>query len=159
MVTDNYPLPLIWDKLQIAAGKQWYTTVDLSWGFWNVPVAEGSRPYTAIITHRGTFHFNVIPFGMKNRRGNAFSGIFRKLATTDLMVFHVFASPYYPQGNVINKAHHALERALSLRLWLGGDYLKNALLDNMAVHNSCPHVSLGKSPFYAVFRFEATLPG
>lgn len=69
MVRDAYPLPLIWDELQQAANHLWYTSLDLQWGFWNVPLAEECKAYTAIVMYRGTFEFNVIPFGIKNSPG------------------------------------------------------------------------------------------
>lgn len=69
MVPDSYPLPLLWPLLQEVAGHKWYVTLDLNWGFWNVPLEEESKQYTAVITHKGTFEFNVIPFGIRNSPG------------------------------------------------------------------------------------------
>jgi hypothetical protein len=69
MKTDVYPIPLLWDNLQQAAGHNVYTTLDLQWGFWNLPLDESCKEYTAIITHKGTFEFEVLPFGIKNSPG------------------------------------------------------------------------------------------
>lgn len=69
MVSDAYPLPLIWENLQLASGHALYVCLDCSWGFWNVPLAEESKMYTAIVTHKGTYEFNVLPFGIKNSPG------------------------------------------------------------------------------------------
>ena len=69
MVSDAYPIPLLWGNLQEAAGYSWYVTLDANWGFWNVPLEEECKPFTAFVTHRGTFEFNVIPFGIKNSPG------------------------------------------------------------------------------------------
>lgn len=31
-----------------------------------MPLEEESKQYTAVITHKGTFEYNVFPFGIKN---------------------------------------------------------------------------------------------
>eukprot|EP00914_Ancora_sagittata_P023135 GHVO01045847.1.p1 GENE.GHVO01045847.1~~GHVO01045847.1.p1 ORF type:complete len:252 (-),score=22.01 GHVO01045847.1:446-1201(-) len=64
--TDAYPIPNLWDNLQDVAGYKYYTKLDCNWGFWNVPLAEDSKPITALLTCRGTFEYNVLPFGIKN---------------------------------------------------------------------------------------------
>ena len=69
IVADSYPLPLLWDNLQLAAHHEYYITLDLNNGFWNLPLAEASKPITALITHLGQFEFNVLPFGIKNSPG------------------------------------------------------------------------------------------
>eukprot|EP01071_Lankesteria_metandrocarpae_P012078 Lankesteria_metandrocarpae@DN5490_c1_g1_i2.p1 len=69
MVRDSYPIPLLWDELLLASRHVWYTTLDLNMGFWNVPLEEESRQYTALLTHRGTFEYTVIPFGIMNSPG------------------------------------------------------------------------------------------
>ena len=69
MKADAYPLPLIWENLQKAAGHKWYNCLDCNWGFWNIPLEESSKEYTAFITNKGSFEFNVLPFGIKNSPG------------------------------------------------------------------------------------------
>lgn len=66
MMCDRYPIPLLWQQVQRAAGFRYYVTIDLNWGFWNLPLAPSSRHYTALVTHRGLFEFTVVPFGIKN---------------------------------------------------------------------------------------------
>ena len=66
---DAYPLPLIWENLQHVSGHKFYTCLDGMWGFWNVPLEERSKEVTAILTHRGAFEYNVIPFGICNSPG------------------------------------------------------------------------------------------
>ena len=60
---DTYPLPRIND---ILSGSQWFSTLDLLRGYWQVEVAEGDRQKTAFTTHEGLFEFKVIPFGLCN---------------------------------------------------------------------------------------------
>ena len=66
MVTDSYPIPLLWGIVQNAAGHRFYTLIDCNWGFWNIALEEGSIMYTAFICPRGIFEFLVLPFGIKN---------------------------------------------------------------------------------------------
>ena len=66
MTPDRYPLPLLWEQVTKAAHHRLYTCLDLSNGFWNLPLAEDSKKYTAFVTHRGSFEFNVLPFGVRN---------------------------------------------------------------------------------------------
>ena len=69
LVKDAYPLPLIQEGLQKAARKRFLTCLDGMWGFWNVRLNEESKAVTAIVTHRGLFEFNVLPFGICNSPG------------------------------------------------------------------------------------------
>ncbi len=63
---DAYPLPRIDDSLSTLAGSQWFTTLDLVSGYWQVEVAEQDREKTAFCTTEGLYEFNVIPFGLCN---------------------------------------------------------------------------------------------
>ena len=61
---DTYPMPRT-DELIDRLGKAKYiTTIDLTRGYWQVPVAEASRPKTAFTTPSGLFQFQVMPFGL-----------------------------------------------------------------------------------------------
>jgi transposase InsO family protein len=64
--SDGYPVPLLWDQIIQAAHHRWYICLDLNWGFWNIPLHPDSREVTALVTHKGTYEFLVLPFGMKN---------------------------------------------------------------------------------------------
>nr|ABV45229.1 unknown [Ascogregarina taiwanensis] len=66
MESDRYPIPLFWQQIQEAAHHRWYICLDINWGFWNLPLKEDSREFTAFLTHRGAFEFRVLLFGVKN---------------------------------------------------------------------------------------------
>ena len=40
-------------------------TIDLTKGYWQVPVKESDREKTAFSCHRGLYEFNTMPFGLK----------------------------------------------------------------------------------------------
>ena len=65
-VKDAYPLPRIDDTLDMLAGKQWFSTLDLASGYWQVSLSQEARIKTAFATHSGLFQFRVMPFGLCN---------------------------------------------------------------------------------------------
>ena len=67
---DAYPMPHM-DDLIDELGTAWYiTTLDLCRGYWQVPVSEESRPFTAFVTPFGLFEFLVMPFGLSGPPAN-----------------------------------------------------------------------------------------
>ena len=63
---DVYPLLDINEILSVFDGSQWFTSLDLASGYWQVAVNEQDKKKTAFITKHGTYEFNVMPFGLCN---------------------------------------------------------------------------------------------
>ena len=65
-VKGAYPLPRIDDTLDMLVGKQWFSTLDLVSGYWQVLLSQEARIKTAFATHSGLFQFKVMSFGFCN---------------------------------------------------------------------------------------------
>lgn len=64
LIKDSYPLPNITDSVDALAGSVYFSTLDLTSGFFQQEIRPEDRHKTAIITHRGLFEFTKNPFGM-----------------------------------------------------------------------------------------------
>ncbi len=62
---DAYPLPRIDDTLDALRGSQYFSTLDLYSGYWQVEMDEQDIE-TAFVTRQGLFRFTVMPFGLCN---------------------------------------------------------------------------------------------
>lgn len=65
-IKDQFPIPLINDTLDTLQNARWFTKLDLTNGYWQIPVRKEDRWKTAFKTHRGLYQWNVMPFGLCN---------------------------------------------------------------------------------------------
>ena len=56
------------DLFQRLGKSKYYSKIDLSNGYWQIPVAEEDIEKTAFVTPDGTYNFLRMSFGMKNLR-------------------------------------------------------------------------------------------
>ncbi len=63
--SDVYPLPRIDDSLAALQKGQFFTTLDMFAGYWQIPMDESSKEKTAFISESGLYQFEVMPFGLK----------------------------------------------------------------------------------------------
>ena len=63
---DAYPLPRIDECLDCLQGSQYFSTMDLASGYWQVAMDPNDREKTGFITHQGLFEWIVMPFGLCN---------------------------------------------------------------------------------------------
>ena len=66
-VKDSHPLPHICETLESLAGAGHYSTFDMNSGFWQVPMDEESKQYTAFtLGSMGLYECESMPFGLCN---------------------------------------------------------------------------------------------
>ena len=64
----SFPIPRFEDISDtIAQSKaQYYSSLDLRAGFWQIPLSDEAKPKTGFITHQGVYQFRKIPFGLNS---------------------------------------------------------------------------------------------
>jgi hypothetical protein len=65
-VPDAHPLPRIDDLIDKVGKAKYMTKIDLSRGYWQVPLEEQSIPISAFVTPFGHFQWRYMPFGLRN---------------------------------------------------------------------------------------------
>ena len=65
---DRYPIPRVDDLFSRLSGGKYFTKLDLSQAYQQVPLDESSRKYVVIIT-RGLFRYTRLPFGVSSAPG------------------------------------------------------------------------------------------
>ena len=63
---DAYPLPRIDASLRLLGNQQWFSTMDLASGYWQVAMSPEAKRKAAFVTNEGLFQFRVMPFGLCN---------------------------------------------------------------------------------------------
>jgi len=65
-VPSQYPLPLIEDIIHKFSRKEWFTSVNVQWGYNNRPIVEEDQWKATFKTKRGLFKPTVIFFRLYN---------------------------------------------------------------------------------------------
>ncbi|XP_052406338.1 uncharacterized protein LOC127952096 [Carassius gibelio] len=86
---DSYPMPRIEELTEKLGKAKFISTIDLSKGYWQVPLDLESRELTAFRTPRGLMHFRVLPFGLHGAPPT-----FQRLMDTVLDGLGEFAAAY-----------------------------------------------------------------
>jgi hypothetical protein len=79
---DAYQLPRIDDNLDRLGGSQYFSTIDLSSGFHQLPMQKDSIQLTAFGSRVGHYEYTVMPFGLRNAPSS-----FQRLMNTILKDF------------------------------------------------------------------------
>ena len=63
---DRYPMPNLRESVFSLHNRKFFTSLDLTSGFHQIPLEESSREYTAFSVKRGHYQFKRLSFGLKN---------------------------------------------------------------------------------------------
>ena len=61
-----FPLPNIEERIEIVSAAHYITVLDLSKGYWQIPLTERAQRLAAFVTNFGTYKPLRMPFGLKN---------------------------------------------------------------------------------------------
>ncbi|XP_068684916.1 uncharacterized protein [Montipora foliosa] len=62
---DAYPIPSMERMIEKVASAKYISTIDLTKGYWQIPLETSTIEKSAFITTKGLYEFLVMPFGMK----------------------------------------------------------------------------------------------
>ena len=62
---DAYPMPRVDELIERLGPARYLTTLDLTKGYWQVPLSKTTREKTAFATPGGLYQYTVLPFGGK----------------------------------------------------------------------------------------------
>ena len=63
-LTEQYPLPRAEDLFADLSGGKYFTKLDLSNAYLQLPLSNAAKKYVTINTHKGLFQYNRLPFGI-----------------------------------------------------------------------------------------------
>ena len=86
-VADPEPMATAENLFQRLGKSKCYSKIDLSKGYWQIPVAEGDIEKTAFVTPDGKYDFLMMPFGMKNSGATLARGMKKATQILNCQVF------------------------------------------------------------------------
>lgn len=108
---DQYPIPKIEDLLtKIAAGK-YFTSLDMSQAYQQLPLHDESKKLVTINTHKGLFVYNCLPYGIFS-----VPGIFQRTVKTLLQGIPnvlIYLDDILVSGKTTEEHFHMLSEVLS----------------------------------------------
>ena len=66
VLREPHPIPKVDETLAQLSGATVFSKVDANSGFWQIPLAEESQPYTTFISPFGRYCFKKLPFGISS---------------------------------------------------------------------------------------------
>ena len=78
IVFDTEPMPNPEEMFALLAKGKYLSKIDMTKGYWQIPMAQDSKGKTSFVTLDGQFQFVVMPFGLVNS-GQTFTRMVRKL--------------------------------------------------------------------------------
>ncbi len=86
---DGYPMPRVDELLDRLGRARYISTLDLTKGYWQVPLSETAKPKTAFSTSSGHWQYRTLPFGLHGAPAT-----FQQLMDILLRPHQVYAAAY-----------------------------------------------------------------
>lgn len=80
----KFPLPRTETLINFAMSKKWFSTFDLTRGYWQAELDEDSKPLTAFTTEFGVYEWNRVPMGI-HKSGPFFQAILQTHILRDVI--------------------------------------------------------------------------
>ena len=65
-LTESYPIPLVDELMADLAGGKYFTKLDMSHAYLQLPLEDESKELVTINTHKGLYKYNRLPFGVSS---------------------------------------------------------------------------------------------
>ncbi|CAM5092157.1 unnamed protein product [Eretmochelys imbricata] len=110
---DNHPMPCTDELLEKLGWDQFISTLDLTKGYWQVPLDESAKERSAFTTHVTLYEFNVLPFGLRNapttfqRLIDGLLAGLENMQSPTLMMWPYFQIPGQNTWNIYKKSLNA----------------------------------------------------
>lgn len=132
-VDDKFPIPNIEEIFDKLGKCQYFTTLDLAKGFYQIEVHEEDKWKTAFSTADGHYEFNRMPFGLKNApstfqrlMNNTLKEYINKICVVYMDDILIFSTSFDEHINSINKIFKTLRKA-NLKVQIDKcDFAKNS---------------------------------
>src|ERR1700753_930860 len=116
-IKNSYPLPLISDMINKLSKAQWFSKLDVRWGYNNVRIKEGDEWKAAFRTNRGLFDPLVMFFGLTNSPATfqtMMNDLFKDLIDEGCVVIYmddilIFTEDLVKHREVVNRVLAILE--------------------------------------------------
>ena len=98
--------------LALLGKAEFFTTLDLKSGYWQIPIDENDKKKTALTCHRGLYEDNVMPFGLAIA-----PGIFQELISIALQDLGNFAMAYLDDIIIFSSSVKEHIRQIQIVFW------------------------------------------
>uniref|UniRef100_A0A9J7WVP0 ribonuclease H n=1 Tax=Cyprinus carpio carpio TaxID=630221 RepID=A0A9J7WVP0_CYPCA len=115
---DGYPMPRVDELLERLGRARFISTLDLTKGYWQVPLTETAKPKTAFSTPTGHWQYRVLPFGLHGAPAT-----FQRMMDIVLRPHQAYAAAYIDDVVIHSETwedHLERLRRVLLELWRAG---------------------------------------
>lgn len=106
-IKDSWPMPNIAETVDSLRGAKIFSVLDLNSGFWQVPLHESSKGFTAFSVDGKLYEFNYMPFGLCNAPATFNRMMVKLLSHLPFCMTYVDDIVVFSEGEEQHKQHLA----------------------------------------------------